>query len=127
MAKRYYVCDVIGDGSEENPFRPVVADLGVNWVGEVSADNTRAFVLVNAVNHAAIIAHTRINALPDFPLDGKINAMQTAARNAMNNALTRRGFSVAGIDNADGYRDVIRSVGRSLNPNFNENNFDVAE
>lgn len=29
--RRYYVCSIIGNGQEENPFRPAVAEYGLNW------------------------------------------------------------------------------------------------
>lgn len=127
MAKRYYLCDVIGDGSAESPFRPVIADHGVNYVGEIDAYKTKAFVLVNAVNHTSLINIAGVDALPNFPLDAKINAMQSQAKNGLINAMDRRGFATGLISSADGYRDVIRGIGRELNPNFDENNFDVAE
>lgn len=127
MAKRYYLCDVIGDGTEFNPFRPAIADEGVNWVGEVSSDNTKALVLVNVSNHSALLSDPQFDSMPDFPLDAKVNSLQSQAKNAMLNAMSKRGFATGLISSADGYRDVIRGIGRELNPNFDENNFDVSE
>lgn len=127
MSKRYYLCDVIGDGSEENPLRPAVADMGVNWVGEISEDGTKCLVLVSTVNHGPIMASKKADALPVFPLDAKTNAMNSAAKNALMAAMEKRGFATGYISGADGYREVVRGIGRAINPNFNENNFDVSE
>ena len=133
MAKRYYLTDIIGDGTEENPFRPAVADLGVSWVGSIpTGDDGRplkswALVMVAAQNHALVRTKPGVDALPDFPLDGKLNSINQSARQGLDQALTKRGLSPTIYNGADGYRDVIRAVGRANDPAFDENNFDVAE
>lgn len=130
--KRYYISPIIGDGTEFNPFRPKIADYGVAWVGSIPSDpNTGqplfnwTLVMVNAVNHGTVLADNAIDALPDFPLDGKVSAINTATKNAMLTKLEARGIDTAFIGNADGYRDVIRGIGQKLEPTFSENNFDV--
>lgn len=134
MSKRYYISPIIGDGSEFNPFRPKVADYGVSWAGSIPSDpntgqplSTWALVVVNAKNHAALLADDAINALPDFPLDGKVSSVHTATKNNMIAKMKKRGINTAFIDSTDGYREVIRGVGKILDPQFDENNFDVAE
>lgn len=132
--KRYYACDLIGDGSMDDPYRPAIADYGANYVAayppqDVSTgayQGSHVLVLVNAVNHTKLMADAGADVLPDFPLDGKLSAMRTTTLKEMNTMLEGRGFSVT-WGNADGYRDVIRSVGQQLDPNFHEDNFDVAE
>lgn len=140
MVKRYYICDIIGDGNGDampspttGSFRPAIADLGVSWVGSIPSDPVTghplhkwALVLVNTDNHARLIATPGVDALPDFPLDGKVNAINNMTRSRMDNALSKRGINSAFISNSDGYRDVIRGLGRTLEPSFDENNFDVA-
>jgi hypothetical protein len=130
--KRYYISPIIGDGTEENPFRPKVADHGVAWVGSIPSDPDTGhplfawtLVLVNAINHGPLLADQTIDAMPDFPLDGKVNAINTATKNAMLSKMQARGINTEFIGNADGYRDVIRGVGQKLEPTFSENNFDV--
>lgn len=134
MAKKYYVSDIIGDGSEENPFRPAVADHGVSWVGSIQSDpvtgrpiHADCIVLVAAQNHAQLRADKRITAMPDFALDGKMSAINTATKNGMLNALQKRGFSTSTIGNADGYRDALRDIGKQRDPVFDIDNFDLAE
>lgn len=139
MAKRYYLCNIIGDGTDSMPtattgaFRPSIADLGVSWVGTIPSDPITgrplyswALVLVNTDNHARVIETPGVDALPDFPLDGKVNAINNVTRTKMDAALNRRGINPAFVSNSDGYRDVIRGIGKTLEASFDENNFDVA-
>ncbi len=139
MAKRYYICDIIGDGTDSmptpttGPYRPSIADLGVSWVGSIPSDpetgsplHSWTLVLVNTDNHTRVLSAKGVDALPDFPLDGKINAINNVTRNAMLGKLGARGIDTSFIGNADGYREVIRGIGKKLDVAFDENNFDVA-
>lgn len=131
--KRYYLCDVIGDGSEENSYRPALADYGVNHVAVIpTGPNGRplfawCLALVDTPGHGALLADVRLDALPDFPPDAKISSMHRPTKQAMTNAIQRRGVGTSFIEGADGYREIIRSIGRYLDTNFDENNFDVSE
>lgn len=132
MSKRYYLADIIGDGSEYNPYRPAVADHGVAWVGVIESDpdtgapiHADTIVLVETDNHARLRADARIDALPDFALDGKMTAINTAARNGMLTALTKRGFITASINNSDGYRDALQAIGWQRSSGFSVDAFDV--
>ena len=134
MSKKYYVSAIIGDGTEENPFRPAVADHGVNWAGSIQSDpvtghpiHADCFVLVATANHAKLKADAGIDAMPDFPLDGKLSSITTATKNSMMNKLKARGFNVDGLGNTDGFRDVLQQIGVQRDPVFNIDNFDVAE
>ena len=107
MSKRYYLADIIGDGTETNPYRPAVADHGVAWVGMIDSDpetgaplHPNTLVVVETENHAKLRADTRIAPLPDFALDGKLTAINTAARNGMLTALTKRGLTFASCHSA---------------------------
>lgn len=128
--KRYYMSAIIGDGSIDNPYRPAIADDGVAFAAVVPTGangiplNSHALCVVDTVNHGPLIA--RHDALPDFPLDGKISALQTATKNAMLTRLAALGLDTASIGNADGFRDVIRGIGVQLGEvGFDENNFDA--
>jgi len=133
MSRRYYLCDVIGDGTFENPYRSAAAAYGLSYVSDIPVDTMGhptspwTLTLVNALNHAALLSDSRISALPDFPLDGKISAINNATKNAMIARMRARGIDTSFVDKSDGYRDVIRALGLTLNPNFNENNFDVSD
>ena len=134
MSKKYYVSAIIGDGTEENPFRPAVADHGVSWVGSIKSDpvtghpiHADCLVLVAAQNHAQLRGDNRITAMPDFALDGKMSAINTVTKNGMINALKKRGFDTSTIGNTDGYRDALHDIGKQRDPDFNIDKFDVAE
>jgi hypothetical protein len=139
MTKRYYVSKILGDGSEENPYRPAVADHGVNWSGSIATDENEAspnygkplfadcLVIVATSNHAKLRNDPNISALPDFALDGKVSSINTVTKNAMIAALKKRGFSTSDVANTDGFRELLQSIGRQRDPKFNVDNFDVAE
>lgn len=135
--KRYYLSNLVGDGSEDNPFRPRVADYGVAWAGSIPTDENPAsptygrpiygdcLVIVDTVDHNVLRQDSAIDALPDFPLDGKVSGINAAAKNAMNAALERRGFSTLSLIGVDGYRDTLQAIGRQRDPAFNIDKFDV--
>lgn len=68
MEKRTYRADIVGDGTEGDPYRPIVADLGVSWVGQIESDpetgaplSTRALVVVATDDHDALATHPGID------------------------------------------------------------------
>lgn len=131
--KRFYLCDIIGDGDEFNPYRPAVADYGVAWVALIPSDQSTGrplfdwtLVRVAAPNHSTLVKVC--DPMPDFPMDGKVSGINQATKATMKaNIRARMGGTAGWVDNTDGYRDVVRGVGQHLYPQFNENNFDVAE
>lgn len=139
MTKRFYVTKIRGDGTEDNPYRPAVADHGVNWSGSIVTDNDESspnygkplyadcLVVVATDKHAKLKADPDIDALPDYPLDGKVSSINTATKNGMIAALKKRGFSTADVSSTDGFRDLVQSIGRQRDPAFDVDNFDVSE
>lgn len=134
--KRYYICDVVGTGNGYmDPYRPLVKDLGaVNFTAEIQIDPQTgallqpwALVCVEANNHVPFVGKPGVIDLPDFPLDGKVSAIQTSVKNKMLSRLQARGIDTSPIANTDGYRETIRTIGKRLNPNFDENSFGPAE
>jgi hypothetical protein len=131
--KRYVLCGIKGDGSYSNPYRPAIADVTGNFVAAWETDQdgkpvgARVFCRVAREDFAPVLAVAGTYALPDYPLDAKISAMQLTTRLALRAALVARGFPGGDFDLADGYRDVIRAIGRRLRADFNEDSFDVSE
>lgn len=132
--KRYYLCDIIGDGTEFNPFRPAVADYDVPWAGMIKSDPVTgvplqpfALVIVGGNKHVDILRDARVTPMPDFPLDAKVSGMHKPTKDAMIIAMQKRGIPIEFLSTVDGYREVIRTVGRQLEPAFDENGFDVAD
>lgn len=131
--KRYCIAKIIGDGTENNPYRSAIQkynDLHYEFGGiaqdPITGQPTHTFVLaiLKTVNISRLMADQDIDIFPDFPLDGKMSAMQTATKNKMVNALAKYGVSISG---ADGFRDAIRTIGQMIQPDFDENNFDLSE
>lgn len=134
MAKRYVLCGIVGTGSREDPYRAIVQGFpGINATfvirsGSDGRPNPNvAFARVGGKNLAPILSMSDVEILPDFPLDAKLNAMHTATRHRMKQQIVARGFDPSVVDDADGFRDVIRGVGLFLQPGFNEDTFDVSE
>lgn len=72
MEKRTYLADIIGSGADGDPYRPVVADLGVSWAGQIESDpetgaplTARALVVVATDDHDALAAHPGIEPVAD--------------------------------------------------------------
>lgn len=134
MSKQYYLCDILPPDATDDSYRPAVAALGVSWTGIIptGADgrplHTWALVIVASRDHARVRAAQGVDPMPDFPLDGKVSAVNAGTTTAMKAALTRRGLAASSIvDGKDGYREVIRAVGKSLDAGFDENKFDIAD
>lgn len=131
--KRYYLSDLIGSGAEDDPYRPAVDRPGVGYSAVYPPQDPATgqyqgaicLVIVEAANHLPLVADRRNDAFPDFPIDGRMSALAQARRDALRAFLARRGLDVGNIDSYDGYRNVIRAIGRKLDPNFHEDNFDV--
>lgn len=130
--KRYFLSPIIGTGTFGDDYRPKISDHGVSHVsviptgpdGQPTSD--WALCLVEAVNFAPLLTDPALRALPDFPLDVRLSAMSTTARTAAESAVTHFGVAVETLNFNSGYRELVRSIGRTLEPLFDENNFDVA-
>lgn len=131
--KRYYISKIIGDGTFPDPYRPKIATYGVDWSAVIHSDESghplfaEVLAIVATNNHAQLRNDPDIDPLPDFPLDGKVSAIQQKTKTDMFAKLAARGFDIAGLDNADGYRDVLQAIGRQRSANFNIDALDVAE
>jgi len=138
--KRYYVCDIIGDGqSPETAYRPAIADIvdpqthlrafEISVESKVNPDGTPALpwclVIAAGQNHALADGVQGIDGLPDYPLDVRLSAMHTPTKLAAFARLSARGVDTTSLSNADGYRDVVRTLGRLHNSIFDEDAFDV--
>lgn len=134
--KRYYMVPIIEEVDEDTGGRRFRAKVpaGLSFVAEIPTDpltglptSSWALVLVSGANHLPLLLDPQVDALPDFPKDAKVSAMHLATKTAMRDAIARRGLDLGFADNADGFREVIRGIGRALNANFHEDNFDVSD
>jgi hypothetical protein len=141
--KRYYICKIIGDGQEpETAFRPAIQDVIDQKTGApafsiasvIATDPTTglpvfpwALVIASGTKHGLVQNHPDIDPLPDYPFDAKVSAMHAPTKNGMVGKMQARGINTAFIGVTDGYREIIRTLGRQHFSDFDENNFDVAE
>lgn len=131
--RRYYVCKIIGDGTEFNAYRPAVADYPVAWVTVLGTDATGkpkkawSLVLVNTVDHDQLLNDARIKSIPDATLDSTWGSLSTPVRNATKIFLEAEGIATAWIKTNTLIREIIRAIGKAQESGFSENNFDVAE
>ena len=141
--KRYYVCPVVEHEVEpgligyrlaiqdypDTPFEGGEIPLDMDPSSPTYGKPLHKFglVLVNSRYHGKFINNPKMYPLPMVDLDIKVSSIHTATKNKMIADLQSLGVDTSFIGNADGYRDVIRGIGRIINPNFNENDFDVEE
>jgi len=133
MSKRFYICKIIGDGSDENPYRPKVADYPVKWASILTSneDGTPkfgfAFAIVATTDHTGLLADAQIKGMPELSLDAQISTLSKTVRDKMLAYFDEEGIDRTGLNLQSTMRDVIRRVGQHLIANFTENNFDVKE
>lgn len=84
-------------------------------------------LLIASRDITPLVNSSKLVALPDFGKDIKVNAMHAATFNRMRDTLRDRLGLVFDQASGIGYREVIRQVGRELDPNFHEDAFDVSE
>lgn len=124
--KRYYLCDVIGDGTGDNPWRPAIDTIkgeeGEMRSFEVNVLTGQSIAVVDGrEDHSKLIATSKVDVLPDVPMNLKLSEIQILTDN-IEVKIANRGFSKE-WNNSNSFRDMLRSVGKQINPNFDENNF----
>lgn len=139
--KRYYISPIIGDGSADNPYRSAIDELleRKRLIGRCSvtmppADpqtgrplGTWCLVVLASQNHLNALFDSRLDALPDVPLDVATSAVGSAQRTAFEQALARRGISIGSLWGNEGWRSVIDRLGKKLDLNFSPDAFDVPD
>lgn len=131
MASRYYLCDVVGDGTEDNPYRAALEDEpGIDGIATVIASGPDgrpvypyALCVVESDDHQRLRNRKNVDVLPEVSLDNRMSAVSQVARARLDNAISRRNIPTTGLQVAEGYRDVIRLLGRRLDPAFDPDAF----
>jgi len=133
--KRYYLSPIIGSGTKADPFRAKAATFTAVNVASIIPSSPLtgaplfpwALVVVQAANHAPLLADTTLTPLPDLSLDAILSTLSASQRAALFAALDAKAIDRQGLNNQSAYRAVIRRVGRHLTAPFDENAFDVGE
>jgi len=133
MSKRFYICKIVGDGSETNSYRPKVADYPVKWAGMIPSnpDGTPkygfAFVIAATLDHTQLLADPQIKGIPELSLDAQLSSLTKATRDRLLAYFDAEGIDRTGLTLQSTMRQVLRRIGRHLEPDFSENRFDVSE
>jgi hypothetical protein len=77
--------------------------------------------IVESENIAPAMSDSDVIVLPQYSLDAKVSAMHTPTKTAMVNAMKKLAIPTDWIGNADGFREVIRTLGKMHTPAFDEN------
>lgn len=130
--RRYYISPIIGTGTEEDPYRPKLADGGKPWVAIIpsKSDGTPSFpwalCLVNALDHTGILGDSNNDGLPDITLDSQLSVLPANQRNQLINRLNQRGIDMTGINATSTFRQLLERVGKQLDVAFRVDRFDVS-
>lgn len=116
MARRYYLTPVVGQGTEEDPYRLRVADHGVDHAAIIPTDAvgrpTRSWGLapVDATDFTALNDDATLAGLPQLALGTQLSTQQ---RRAAQSALDRFGAAVI-VKAGDTLGDVVARVAQAL-------------
>lgn len=141
--KRYCICKIIGDGQNtETAFRPAIVDVvdpitgfqAFNVSSVIATDpqtghpiESWCLVIAAGDNFKLVADNVDVDLLPEVDLDVKVSAIHTPTKLEMGTKLQARGIDTSFVGNADGYRDVIKHLGKLQSPDFDEKSFDIAE
>jgi hypothetical protein len=130
--KQYYLCPLLGDGTDGNEYRPAVADINVDHVAWVPTDAVTgrptkpwALILASAVDHTAITALAGVEPLPNAGLDQSWGSLSSGAKLRAITAMQARGIDTSVIQAGTPLREVLRLIARACGDGFSENRFDV--
>lgn len=123
MSKRYYLADIIGDGTDEGgDFRAATSDYPVGTTGEMPANpttgkplNTWMLIEVFVGDVAVLAGDPRIDPLPDVPLSAPLAQIDPAQLSSMRVVLTRRGIGAGIVDTALAFGDVLAGIALRAN------------
>lgn len=80
-------------------------------------------VLADVLDHTPLEQDAELHPLPVYPFDGRLSAMERTALQRLETRLQALGVDTSQFKASDGYRLVVRFVGRHLEPAFNEQTY----
>lgn len=128
MSKRFYVSKVEliegGDGLEARvaaaKYGAVVAQ-NINIGPDGQPTSTWTLAIIDAENHTLADSDPDCILLPAFALDSKVSSMHFPTKTVMVNRLNEFGIDTSFVAGTDGFREIIRTLGRNGNAAFDEN------
>lgn len=128
---RYYIVDIIGNGTEDDPYRPNIPDqamqkwsLAASIATDINGVPTESSALVEVSQWADENTETELNfdlvdAIPSnlkFPFDLDL----TAPPGFKTSVIARVNPKGLNLDAAVTTKDVLRAVGKLYQPDFNK-------
>jgi hypothetical protein len=122
---RYYISPIVGSGTEEDPFRPLVIDLpsyphhtfATDWEIVYNPDaHPFAMVGVAAPNHRPLLNNDQLGILPNIPFDTDVHEMSPADQALVSNVIFQFGMdSEAVLDETETYGDILYQMAAYVN------------
>lgn len=145
--KRYYLLDIVAVNHPEfgtvykNALQAYMEARGIRidyQGGQIGIDPSTGLptqkvtvALVGGIDHARLRGAPGIVQLPNVSHDMKVSAIQTGVKLAAKAAIKALGVADAEVEavwsNSDGFRDILNYHGRSNDPAFDVDNFDIDE
>ena len=134
--KRYCISPIIGFGTNAEPYRAAIADVApVVSLIPTGPDGRPlyrfCFCLVSTDRLADVLAVTNSYVFPDYPLDAKMDAMESKARADMVQNIAAYNVDEKGktLDishkDTDGFRDAVTKLAKQFDSAFTIDDFDV--
>lgn len=133
MSRRYYLTPIVGSGTFADPYRAKAEQYGnCSTVIPTGADGRPLFAwalcVVASPDHAAPRADAALTPFPAaVSLDTLWSSFSNQQRNRVTTFLANQGVSTASLTAGSTVRDVLRLVGRALDPSFAESALGVGE
>lgn len=90
----YYITTIIGNGTNDNPYRSKVSDYGINYSSVIDLNKKNwCLVVVNTEDHSQLIADNQIREISSDLLETTWGELNTAKKNKITQALTYSGIS----------------------------------
>lgn len=138
--KRWFLSPVIGTGTDDDPYRAALLDRTLarggpvrSVVCEIASDPVTgaplapwALCVASGRDLTGLAGLPQTYELPDITKDATASTLTGAKRNEVNAALSARGIAVRVVPSTP-WREVLRGVGRALNPAFHEDRLDVPD
>lgn len=137
MSKRYYISPIIGSGVEGDPYRAKVSEHPMRAHAVLVPTHPEGhpqyghpvhpwtLAIVDADDHAPILADVTIEPLPDLHKDQDIRPLSRPLRERIGERLAAYGVEFDTEKAGIRMRDMLRAVGQTLEPDFHEDRLDV--
>jgi len=114
--KRFYLAPTIGDGSEEDSFRPAIANYSVayaSWMPDVPVFGKMVLVEVATNDHSGLLADAQFSVLPAYPVDLQVSSMNSGDYSGLVDTLNEYAIPDSAIGGS--YWDTLVAISVFLN------------